>query len=323
MHVKGLGNIVPGCGLEWIEQGELFRQGENGVLGILTPTDKKVEFIVYNDKTLCYVKSAMDYPAIYPINQAQFDGPAEAVLMDLDGTSVHSEQFWMWIIEKTTALLTGNPKFELEDADEPYVSGHSVSEHLSYCIEKYCPEKSVEDARQLYFQIYDDEMDKIMKGSGQIDAFKPAPGLKEFLYTLKAAGIKIGLVTSGLYIKAWPEILSAFKTLGMGDPLDFYDVIISAGTALKKGQCGTIGELAPKPHPWLYAETARVGLGVKPSCNRVIGIEDSAAGVLSVRLAGFPVIGMSGGNIEKSGVASLCLCHYDNLCDMLPFLLGK
>ena len=29
--------------------------------------------------------------------------------------------------------------------------------------------------------------------------------------------MKIGLVTSGLYQKAWPEILNAFDTLGMGD----------------------------------------------------------------------------------------------------------
>ena len=25
---------------------------------------------------------------------------------------------------------------------------------------------------------------------------------------------------------------------------------------------GTLGELSPKLHPWLYAETARVGLGI-------------------------------------------------------------
>ena len=46
--------------------------------------------------------------------------------MDLDGTSVRSEEFWIWIIEKTTASLLDNPKFQLEDADIPFISGHSV-----------------------------------------------------------------------------------------------------------------------------------------------------------------------------------------------------
>jgi len=39
--------------------------------------------------------------------------------MDLDGMTIRSEEFWMWIIEKTTASLLDNPKFQLEEADLP------------------------------------------------------------------------------------------------------------------------------------------------------------------------------------------------------------
>ena len=60
-----------------------------------------------------------------------------------------------------------------------------------------------------------------MEGRGKTDAFTPAPGLKDFLMELKKREIKIGLVTSGLYEKAWPEILSAFRTLEMGNPEEF------------------------------------------------------------------------------------------------------
>ena len=146
--------------------------------------------------------------------------------------------------------------------------------------------------------------------------------LKEFLTTVKKEGIKIGLVTSGLYEKAMPEIISAFKQLDMGNPVDFYDSIITAGYALRKGQAGTLGELAPKPHPWLYAETARVGLGI-PFENRhkVIGIEDSSAGVVSIKLAGFASVGVSGGNIEQAGVDELCDYKVDNLMQMLDIIL--
>lgn len=285
---------------------------------ILGTGDGKVEFVFFANHVLAYVKSAMGYPAYYPIRPVTMQKPIKAVLMDLDGTSVHSENFWIWIIQLTTASLLDNPKFELEQADLPYVSGHSVSEHLGYCVRKYCPTKTVEQAREFYFQHTHYQMEEIMRGRGKTDAFTPSPGLKEFLLELKSLGVKIGLVTSGLYEKAWPEILSAFKTLGMGDPKDFYDAIITAGFPLRKGEPGTLGELSPKPHPWLYAETSRVGLGISESMNgSVVGIEDSGAGVCSIRLAGFPVIGFAGGNILESGTLGLC----DHFCSRFEEIL--
>ena len=108
----------------------------------------------------------------------------------------------------------------------------------------------------------------------------------------------------------------------MGDPVDFYDSIITAGQALRKGQTGTLGELEPKPHPWLYAETARVGLGIPfESRHKVIGVEDSSAGVVSIKLAGFSCIGVAGGNIEQSGIGELCDYKVSNLTDILKIIL--
>lgn len=280
-----------------------------GVNYICQTGDGKVEFIFFESHVLAYVKSALGYPAYYPLNPVEMKTPVKAVLMDLDGTSVRSEEFWIWIIQMTTASMLDNREFELCEDDLPFVSGHSVSEHLQYCIDKYCPDKAVEDARKYYFEHTHREMDEIMKGRGRKDAFTPSPGLKDFLYELKSRKIKIGLVTSGLYEKAWPEILSAFRTLDMGDPAEFYDAIITAGFPLRKDSAGTLGELSPKPHPWLYSEVCRVGLGIGPEeSGHVIGIEDSAAGVCSIRLANFPVIGVKDGNIEQSG--TLGLCHH-------------
>jgi beta-phosphoglucomutase-like phosphatase (HAD superfamily) len=285
-----------------------FAAGRGGVARVLATGDRKVEFICFDGgRVLAHVRSAMGYPAYYPLQPASIERPVAAVLMDLDGTSVHSEAFWIWVIERTTARLAGNPKFALEEADLPFVSGHSVSEHLQYCIAKYAPRASLEAARGHYFEITHREMKEILEGRGRADAFRPAPGLKEFLLELKGRGIKIGLVTSGLHEKAWPEIVAAFRQLSMGDPREFYDAIISAGFPLRKGEVGTLGELEPKPHPWLYAETARVGLGIDcAERSRVIGIEDSGAGVVAIRLAGFACIGMEGGNIRESGTAGLC-----------------
>jgi beta-phosphoglucomutase len=284
-----------------------FQVGKQGVMSILTTADQKVEFISFEHSVLAFVRSAMGYPAYYPMRPTQLNKPVQAVLMDLDGTTVRSEKFWILMIQKSIGSLLEDPSFTLEEEDLPYVSGHSVSEHLHYCIQKYCAEKPIEEARNYYYIHTHHELQEILMGRGMREAFRPAPGVKQFLLELKRMGIKIGLVTSGLYEKAWPEILSAFQEMGLGDPCDFYDAIISAGYPLRKGQVGTMGELSPKPHPWLYAETFRVGLGFEfqGRCS-VVGIEDSAAGICSIRLAGIPAIGIAGGNILEGGARSLC-----------------
>ena len=324
-EIKDLGTFDDTNGLVSIGKCSdgFFEKGKNGVVDVYATGDGKVEFISFADKTIAYVLSAIGYPAYYPVKPINIEKPIKAVLMDLDGTSVRSEEFWIWIIQQTTASLLGNPDFTLEEADLPFVSGHSVSEHLQYCIDKYCPTATLEKAREYYFEHTHREMDAIMQGKGREGAFTPSPHLKEFLLGLKELGIKIGLVTSGLYEKAWPEIMSAFNTLDMGKPEDFYDCAISAGFPLRKGSVGTLGELSPKPHPWLYAETATVGLNIPESDrNHVVGIEDSGAGVCSIRLAGFTVIGFDGGNIEKSGTKGLC-SYYCKTFDEILELIKK
>jgi beta-phosphoglucomutase len=304
-----------------------FSAGRDGVVSIHATGDGKVELVAFRPgkggHTLAHVTSSLGYPAYYPLHPVSLRRPVKAVLMDLDGTSVHSEPFWIWIIEQTTASLLGDPAFKLESADQPYVSGHSVSEHLQYCIDKYCPRATVEEARGYYFQHTQREMRWIMEGRGRTDAFVPAPGLKDFLLGLKALGIKIALVTSGLYEKAYPEILAAFRSLGLGEPTEFYDAIITAGFPMRRGEVGTLGELSPKPHPWLYAEAARVGLGIPfEERESVLGIEDSGAGVCAIRLAGFVSVGLEGGNIQESGTQALCTYRAADLAGAMQIVRG-
>ena len=107
----------------------------------------------------------------------------------------------------------------------------------------------------------------------------------------------------------------------MGKPDDFYDAIITAGFPLRKGSCGTLGELSPKPHPWLYAEVYRVGLGLEFSeRHHVVGIEDSSAGIASIRLAGFAAIGIRDGNITEGGTLGLCSHFCDSFEEILKIL---
>lgn len=328
LHIPGIGTLKAECSNDFDEQNTggngLWQKGKDGVKTILVSRDKKCEFIVFETKTIVYVRSAMGHPAMYPLHYAHFSPPAEAVLMDLDGTSVKSEAFWVWAIEQSTAKLLGNNNFRLSPSDMPFVSGHSVSEHLKYCIDKYAPGASLEEARTHYFKIVREELAKLNTRRGRTEFFTPSPGLKEFLVTLKQHNIKIALVTSGLYEKAWPEIKTVFDKLGLGNPLNFYDAIITAGFTFCSEHPGTLGELESKPHPWLYAEAARVGLKLDPSKkNRIIGIEDSGAGVVAIRLAGYSVIGVSGGNIKTSSLRCLLHAECETLLDCLPIILGS
>ena len=317
--IRGTDGLVP---LEACSDGR-FRAGRDGVRHVLTPADRRVEFVVFEDRTLAYVNSALGYPAYYPVQPVAIERPVRAVLMDLDGTTVRSEPFWVWMIEKTTASLLGDPAFTLDASDLPYVSGFSVSEHLQYCIGKYCPSRAVEEAREYYFEHTHREMKEILEGRGRADAFVPAPGVREFLLALKHDGIRVGVVTSGLYEKAWPELVAAFRTMGLGDPRAFYDAIVTAGFPMRAGEAGTLGELSPKPHPWLYAEVCRVGLGIPSEArHHVIGIEDSGAGVCAVRLAGFAAIGMAGGNITGSGTRALCQHYCESFDEVLAIIRG-
>jgi beta-phosphoglucomutase len=302
----------------------IWRVNKDGVKRIFTLKDRKAEFIIYEDKTLVHIKSALGHPAIYQLHDISFQAPAIAVLMDLDGTTVNSENFWIGILEKTVAKLTATPQFSFKPEDLPFISGHSISEHLKYCLATYCPEFMIEKARDIYLKIARYELGQRKVGKGRTEVFCPAQGLKEFLVTLKKEKIKVGLVSSGLYEKAWPEILSAFKILKLGNPLDYYDAIVTAGQSIQKGQTGTLGEISAKPHPWPYAEALRVGLRISPeNYNKVVGIEDSSAGIISIRLSGFTAIGLNSGNIQSSGADILLHKKATNLMEALPFILGN
>ena len=57
----------------------LFIAGKNGVISITATGDRKVEFIAFNDHTIAYVKSAMNYPAYYPVYPVHIEKPVKAV----------------------------------------------------------------------------------------------------------------------------------------------------------------------------------------------------------------------------------------------------
>lgn len=297
----------------------IFRLGENIVKGIRSTKDGKISFIDMEDKTLCCIESTSGQSAIYPLNRVEMEFPVEYIVMDLDGTSIISEEFWIEIVRKTASSLLGK-EITFCDEDVPYVSGYTTAEHLDYALRKYGdPNAEYSNVMDVYHAISREALeDALKKGAEQI---RPVEGLKEFLLEVKRRGIKIGLVSSGLFYKAIPEIETAFHAMDMGNPLDFYDEIIMGGVAKNAKQYATIGEIAAKPHPWLYKELVSEGFHCRNN-KKVVVLEDSASGVLSARLAGFSVIGMENGNITSSGMSALCAARAENFNQVLKILFG-
>lgn len=292
--------------------------GQNTVKAIRKTADGKISFIDIGDSTFCCIESCSGQSAIYPLNEAKLQTPIEYIVMDLDGTSIISEEFWIEVIRKTTSELIGREIF-FDESDIPFVSGYTTAEHLNYALRKYGGDTVYHDVTETYHRVSNRELGNALKNGAE--SIRPVEGLKNFLLEVKKRGIKIGLVSSGLFYKAIPEIETAFRSMGMGNPLDFYDEIIMGGIEKNAKRYATIGEIAAKPHPWLYKELVSEGFKCRDN-SKVVVLEDSASGVISARLAGFPVIGMEHGNITSSGMQALCAARAENFNEVIKLLFG-
>jgi len=296
------------------------RGSEQGSTVLLQTKDGRVQFVRQGEERFALVKVPVDFPVRYPLRRTTFSKPAKAVLMDLDGTTVLSEHYWIDAIRETVARVLGDSSFRFSSADLPYVSGYSTREHLAYCQGKYDLPASLDELKDVHKIVVEERLAQLAESDGA--ALEPGPGLKEFLIALKQAGVRLGIVTSAAQRKAMLELDLVFRKLDLGPPEQFYDVIITAGTYGATGTASTLGGLASKPHPWLYLEAARVGLGLgEEEWQHVVCIEDSTAGVIAAHLAGFAVLGLNTGSLAQSGVESLLLGQGDSLLDFLPLLI--
>jgi len=299
--------LIPG-------QGHL-EVGRDGVTALARNRGGEFVFISRGDQTEVMLCSNMGVnPPRFALVPVTLRAPLQAVLLDLDGTCVKSEPLWIAVILQVTNEMRRRehlPALEsFQPEDMPHVSGRTVPEHVAYCRTKFFPHGGTDDARAIYDRITtsDDEMEAIgtaLRSKGR-SPYEPATGLKELLLKLRGRRVKIGMVTSGLHYKAWPELEEAFRKMDLGDPLQFLDGLITAGQRVGKGRAGTMGDAIAKPWPNIYYEIARA-LGFRPELSAQFAVVgDSASDVGSARTMGAPVIGVDGGNIDEAGVRQLC-----------------
>ena len=179
--------------------------------------------------------------------------PLKAVLFDMDGTLVDTEELW-WEAVEQVASTRG---YALSDADLPDVLGRPV-EHVAALLRRATGSSLASLAADLHREF-------ASRVSGPIVV---RPGAVGLLDRLPSHGIAIGLVSAS------PRSIvnTVLRALGA----DRFAVSVTADDT---------EHTKPAPDPYLLA--ARV-LGVPPAA--CVAIEDSPAGVRSAESAGCAVL---------------------------------
>jgi len=178
-----------------------------------------------------------------------------AVLFDMDGVLVDSEQYWQthWTDDVFPRVCSGDPTM-----DE--ITGRSVSDIVSYLHETYQfgVEPNEIEAETLSFA------EKMYREQATV-----VPGMPSLFSALRDEKVDIGVVSSAR--RPWIEQMLEGSELG--DP----EVVVSAGDLEAPG----------KPDPAIYERAIEL-LGTSPSA--CIVVEDSIQGARAASSAGATVI---------------------------------
>lgn len=180
-----------------------------------------------------------------------------AVLWDMDGTLVDSEQYWMAAEHRLVERFGGT--WSHEQALQVVGKGLSDSAGVLQAAGVALPVDEIIDALTL---------DVIAQLTDQGVPFRP--GARELLEELRTAGIATALVTMSMRVMA--ELVVGLM------PFHAFDVIIAGDDATR-----------PKPFPDPYLQACHA-LGVDPEST--IAIEDSPTGLRSAIAAGTVAVGV-------------------------------
>jgi beta-phosphoglucomutase family hydrolase len=184
----------------------------------------------------------------------------QAVLFDMDGVVVDNLPYhvdaWLLFCERKGIPLTREIFYR-------ELNGMNSKDTFEWFYKREMSRAEIE--------VLEDEKEFIYRDFYK-DHINPAPGLLEFLKTLRAHGIKTALATS-----AGPGNID-FILDGLGIR-DQFDAVIG-GAEVRKG----------KPDPEIYLKAAGL-VGIEPAACWVI--EDSLQGIAAGQSAGMRVVGIS------------------------------
>jgi HAD superfamily hydrolase (TIGR01509 family) len=181
-----------------------------------------------------------------------------AVLWDMDGTLVDSEEYWLSSEQNLAQEFNGN--WEIQDGLD--LIGMSLYDSSEVMKTKMGLEL---DSEEIINRLTDDVV-------AQLEVSIPwRPGAQELLRELKKRGIKTALVTMSMTRMA--------ESVANQIPFKAFDVIV-AGDMVTNG----------KPHPEPYLLAAKL-LGVAPE--DCVAFEDSNTGLTSAEAAGTKAVGIT------------------------------
>ena len=185
----------------------------------------------------------------------------EAVLFDMDGVLVNSEEF----ICKAAILMFKEKGLRVDEKDFIPFIGMGENRFLGGVAEKYDFQFDVDKDKKRTYDIYQE----ISKGM-----LKPLPGVIEFIKKCRDKNLKIAVATSA------DEIKMQCNLREIGIPASTFDATVNGLEVERK-----------KPFPDIYLEAAK-RLKVKPE--NCLVVEDAISGEKAGKAAGCKVLAITG-----------------------------
>jgi HAD superfamily hydrolase (TIGR01509 family) len=185
----------------------------------------------------------------------------EAVLFDMDGVLVDSEEF---ICKAAILMYKEKGLLVIEEDFTPFI-GMGEDRYLGGVAEKYGFPFDVVREKKRTYEIYQE----ITRGK-----LKPLPGVIEFINKCRNRNLKIAVATSADEVK----MLCNLREIGI--PVSTFDATVNGLEVERK-----------KPFPDIYIEAAK-RLKVKPE--NCLVVEDAISGEKAGKAAGCKVLAITG-----------------------------